>query len=494
MRLFPAFSSGWLAKPGPGVGFWAALALGFTLAAQEAPGIQGLLEVDPDSGAVTLLFPLGPGIGRPGLRYLPALVGRLAPQAGTAPGAFVLSPGSLDWSLAPDPPEVRWTYPAGTGGAAERTAPGGLDPVEVLARFGYAPPARPDHLPHAGSAPPAPLVLAGAAGERLFALAIADPVAPPPAREGSAPGPWVLPEGLLVVRGPLAYEFRRALAARSGAGPGTARYRLTAVRVPAGEPVRFAYGPNGLDFTATCGAAGVRAALDSVGPAQDFPASGAAPARLRITYEGPGAAAGYTVSLLLRAEELRDGPREGATDPAAIPPAFPNPLHVTRIRADVPGETVAFSYAPAPRPADVWGIPHDPPTVLQEIAFPPRNLRLDWEPWPDAQAQTGARRCPRPRVTYGVRAIREAGASTYRRAAPGLVPAPSWARQSRRFDFGASGDCATFVRDRWILQGSTGVPLQGRLSGDCEIPTCEWDPQEQMLVPVAGQWTLRMDW
>ena len=465
----------------------AALALGLSLVAQPPPSgppmdLAGVLEVDPGSGAATLLFPLGTGVGRPGLRFLPALVGRFSPQVGSAPGAFALSPGSLDWPLVPGQPEIRWTYPDGTGGCAQEPGPGDLDPEEVLARFGYAPPARQDHLPHPGPAPPAPLTLAGAAGERLFALS--DGPAPVPTRAGASleAGPWTLPACLLVVRGHLACEFRLAA---PGGDADTARYRLTAVRAPAVEPVRFAYGPNGLDFTAACGEAGVRVALDPDSAAPD--SAGATAARLRIAYEGPGAAApGYTVSLLVRAERLGDRQRSAATGPDALPPAFPDPLHVTRIRAEGSGETVAFTYARAPSLtlAGAPGPPGDAPTVLAEIALPARSLHLEWEPWPDALAQTGDRRCRRARWTFGVKALHEAGASTYRREAPDRVPAPSWVRQARRFSLipgaGAAGACSEiFVRDRWTLR--PGAPR-----AELEIPTFEWDPQEQTLVPVAG--------
>ena len=52
---------------------------------QGTSGVHGILEVDPTSGAASVYIPLGAGIGRPGLCYVPALVGRFAPQVGIAP-------------------------------------------------------------------------------------------------------------------------------------------------------------------------------------------------------------------------------------------------------------------------------------------------------------------------------------------------------------------------------------------------------------------------
>jgi hypothetical protein len=62
--------------------------------------------------------------------------------------------------------------------------------------------------------------------------------------------------------------------------------------------------------------------------------------------------------------------------------------------------------------------------------------------------------------------------------------------------------CRTFVRDRWIFQGTNKIPnpepTQRYRSFDCDfngdIPTFEWDRQEMALVPVVGQMTRRLDW
>ena len=150
------------------VGFVLTLSLGATQPSdpfKDPFRVRGLLEVDPDTGAASLFFPLGPGIGNPELRYVPALLGRFAPQVGIAPSAFELSPGSLDWPLVPSPPDeapVRWTYTDGSGGCADGLYSGDLNPEEALTRFGYGPMARLAQLPHLGSAlQQSPLVLAG---------------------------------------------------------------------------------------------------------------------------------------------------------------------------------------------------------------------------------------------------------------------------------------------------------------------------------------------
>ena len=131
--------------------------------AHESPGpfaVRGILEVDPESGAASLYFSLGPGIGHSPVRYLPALVGRLTPQVGiqqqveteggASPGpvllaatAFELCPGYLDLPLMSmaegrTAALVNWAYPDGTGGSASLASASAVDPVTTLSRFGYA--------------------------------------------------------------------------------------------------------------------------------------------------------------------------------------------------------------------------------------------------------------------------------------------------------------------------------------------------------------------
>ena len=125
--------------------FWLVGILAVTLPLKGQPGkasdtpdpaksssIRGILEVDPKSGAVSLYFSMGPGLGHSTVRYLPALVGRFAPSFGVrqqseagggagpelallAATGFELSPGHLDLPLiAPDAgmpgPVITWTY------------------------------------------------------------------------------------------------------------------------------------------------------------------------------------------------------------------------------------------------------------------------------------------------------------------------------------------------------------------------------------------------
>jgi YD repeat-containing protein len=407
------------------------------------------------------------------------------------------------------------------------------DPDEVLARFGYAKPGRPAHLPHLNSAPPGPLALAGAAGEWLFPLAADSAILAviPPAleQEMADKDSWVLPAGLVAIRENLAYEFGYAAPDRSGGNLRSAHYRLIAVRAPSGERVTFTYGPNGLDFEATWTDAKVQVALDAVHPSETFRQ---VEARLRITYAGSQAAAqGYTVSVLLGTEDLAPSetpantPQDASTGAKAIPPAFRNPLQVVRVQEDGSGETVEFSYraASAVSIAGPEATRHGAPTVLKEIAFPWRSLWLDWapQPWPDAPARTGDVSHPESEGSFGVKTIYEKGAATYMRVSPGSPyptpepPSPSglkeasigsWVRQSRHFAFAATpstnGFCRTFVRDRWVFKGTNQIPnpdppqryrsFDYAFNGD--IPTFEWDRQERALVPVVGQMTRRLDW
>ncbi|MDR3672193.1 MAG: hypothetical protein P4L36_15195 [Holophaga sp.] len=417
-------------------------------------------------------------------------------------------------------------------------------PHEVLARFSYAPPSRQDHLPHRSSAPPAPLALAGTAGECLLALTegYGIPEAMPPVlgRDVQAEDGWILPPRLLVVRGDLAYEFSYAALPRPDQSPWAAHYRLTAVRAPSGENLTFTYGPNGVDFEAAWMAARVRVTMEAAEgiapvPALDagFPALDSKPpgeafhdvaAHLRIAYEGPKAVPDYMVSTLLRAEDLTptippsDSRQDAATRPEALPPPYPGPLQVVRIQVDDSEEAVEFSYgkAPAVNAVNLAGpeeMRHYPPTVVQGIVFPIRSFRLDWEPQPGP--------CPPGQMedggwSFGVKAIHEQGAATYHRAAQPAsstsfadpdgqeaAGGPSWVRQSRHFAFAPTssrgGSCKTFIRDRWVLQGKRDPePPQASGSIPCQkegdIPTFEWDFQRRTLVAVPGEMTRRLTW
>lgn len=157
--------------------------------------MPGILERDPASGAATLYVPLGPGIGSPMVRYIPALVGRFAPQVGMAPGsggqmasghrptllattAFGLSPGSLDLPLVPEAqwqgpeplPGLSWTYPDGSGGSLGREFSFEVCAETILRRFGYGSSVTLGCLPHFGSEASLPFLLPGASGDFLLAL------------------------------------------------------------------------------------------------------------------------------------------------------------------------------------------------------------------------------------------------------------------------------------------------------------------------------------
>ena len=179
--------------------------------------IRGILEVDPQSGAASLYFSLGPGISTPSFRYLPALVGRFAPQVGVQqrPGsgsgpepallaatAFELSPGYLDLPLALQEAgapgaSITWTYPDGTGGAARLASTSTLDPKAVLLRFGYF--GKRVMSPRLGS-DPGTEVLAGSGGDYLIFLddELVQPTIPAshravkglPSASQSPPVPW----------------------------------------------------------------------------------------------------------------------------------------------------------------------------------------------------------------------------------------------------------------------------------------------------------------
>lgn len=471
-------------------------------------GHRGILETDPASGAVTLHIPLGPGVGGSGVRYVPALVGRFAPQVvGVArPGGhgpagmpnllpatgFDLSPGTLDLPMVPwaeigTGPGPRWTYPDGNGGRAAGTAPPDLEGRGLLQRFGYE-----STLGSRAPEDPVPLLLRGAGGEYLISLA------------GRTQFPGCtrpVPSGFVVVRENQAYEYeiQAVRPAAPGAFPGWVHYRLAAIRSDTGAAISFTYGPNGVDFAAAWGAERVGVRLQDVRAMAPVPALDAPAARsegepsaayrdseqlLRVAYEGPGNVPGYTVSAAVRLDP--DGsPAGGGRTGADI---LRRPLQVTLIQGDVPGERIVFSYGRADEllmPGTDGDLPFAP-TVLNGIDLPGRSLELAWQglPW-DGSGES------KEGWSYGVMAVDETTAGSGWPAR--LLPL----RQVRHFAF-TGEPCQTFVRDRYELGGADvpepkwlpeAMPRYLPYRYDQDIPTFVLDPQDRVLVPIAGRLT-----
>ena len=481
----------------------------------------GILEVDPGSGAASLYLPLGPGIGRPGFRFVPALVGRFAPAVGPAPGTvpavpdgFELSPGSLDLPLAGEGPRpgIRWTYPDGSGGGAGAPLPAAVDLAAILSGFGYEPSADPGQLPRLDGAVPVPFGFQGTGGDCLVALR----------EETRIEDRWIIPTRLVAVRGELAYEYQFAWIV-----PGYAQYRLAAIRSRAGEVMTFTYGANGVDFEAAWEAERIRVALDGMVPTAPVPALDPAPAdpgagapdpafrdaeaQLRITCEGSGAPTAFAVRALAPPEAPRS---EGPGALARRQGSWLRSLQVTRVQDQTSGAETRFGYGKA-----TAGIPPSAPTVLQAIAWPDRRIELEWEgrPWEGDGEETGAGVAQGEIWRFGVAAVHdrdgEGQGASYRRAAPGTEsqdpPAPaggaSWVRQSRHFALGQAtrdgGKCHTQVRDRWELgparaasEDAADPQLRIPYDDEGDIPTFAFDPQTKTLVPVPGQLTRWLNW
>jgi hypothetical protein len=479
------------------------------------------------------------------MRYIPALVGRFAPQVGLpspshtgepvdqvptllATTGFELSPGALDLWLGPAEastgrPVARWTYPDGSGGSACGIFSSAATPEIIWARFGYA-------VTKGQTTASLHDVLSGPGGDLLRAL----PDMPPSVtslgsgrEEQGEPGPMALPSGLLAMHQGMAYEFRLA----SGAKPsdlttkGFAKYRLIAVRTASGEVMTFTYGPNGVDFEAAWEGEKVRVALDGMAatspvPALDAPLSALDPAapvmafrdveaRLRVTYEGGKAIPGYTVIALMRPESLTaEGGRISVAsgNAQADPVPFRDAMQVACVQEDGSGESITFGYgkAQAVSFAGPYGTQSFAPTVLQEIAGSGRTLRLEWEGQScPRQTEIGGGVAPWAAWSFGVAELHDrdldGAAGTYRRSVPRLG---NGVRQSRHFALEcnpqSATSCKTYVRDRWEF-GATGTSgteaatqePQRRLPYDYEgdIPTFMLDPQALTLVPVPGQLT-----
>jgi hypothetical protein len=342
---------------------------------------------------------------------------------------------------------------------------------------------------------------------------------PEPEREGPGqPGPAGFPARMLVVRGERGFEYQ--LTVGTDPQPGTAQYRLTAMRTRDGEAVTFSYGANGVDFEAASDSERVRVTLGEASAAAPVPdlddtlsilhpqASALAfrdlEARLQVTYAGPEALPGYVITALVRPIPL---PAERTPSSAWL-----RSLQVARVEGAA-AERVEFGYGKAP--AVIHAGLTLAPTVLQDIVLSGRILQLDWEVQSGAWREpSGSGESPRATWLYGVAGVQDrdtdpAGSQAqrppYRRAeqawkAPALGQA--WVRQSRHFALGCAPEgtsCQTHVRDRWELRPGgaawTGASAR-RLAYDSEgdIPTLELEPQTGTLVPVPGQLTRWLNW
>lgn len=405
--------------------------------------LQGILEVDPHSGAATLCFPLGPGIGHPGLQYVPTLLGRFAPRIASpsacpaSPGSrvaastFELSPGVLAWATASDggaalSEEIHWTYPDGTGGRAKAFDGSTQDAAGMLARFGFSPVA-------GGHGALLCARFAGDAGEDLLIpLDTSKGEASSAALSGDGAlvhGPGSTAPIVRVIRNDLAYEYRFAGSHRCDR---SAYYRLIEIRGASGDRMTFTYGLNGLDFEAAwrdaklCvsieGVEEVAAvpALDSGPPAPDPGTSCSLEARLLIRYGGSLAGTpGHVLGLLLKAQDpalggaIEEPFPESGTSPRAMPPALPQTLQVSRVVDESSGDSVEFTYAKAPDPGTCGSrqASRENPTVLESIVFPRKSFLLEWAS-EDRKETVPA---------LGIKAIHETDAQTYSLAAITLI-------------------------------------------------------------------------
>ena len=419
IRFFELFKRSWV------IGLLAFT--GMISAAQDPGGpLQGAFLVDADSGAAILDFPLGPGIGEGELRYDPHLVGAFGPLVGLAPraasqggaepapvllatSAFRLSPGTLDWCFTVEgcvPSSAgmaEWSYPDGREGVLGGPCPEGVEPEGLRARFGYPAAVGPDGLPHPAGSAPAEDILAGKGGELVLGLADGARFTRQAVSGVDATGKpvqWLIPAGILVIRGDCAYEYSYSECGRGQPGltPDFAHYRLTAIRNAAGEALTFAYGGNGVDFEATWKSLAVRVRLDGVAPipplpALDDPISSLDPklafrdvvARLRIEYVGLPAPLAYALTAVARPEFRTpegafaggfQGPWWGET---GLRDCFRHHLQVNSIRKEGSREHVWFRYGKAKDLASPANGTAFAPVVLQEIGQPGRSIRLDWE-------------------------------------------------------------------------------------------------------------------
>lgn len=326
---------------------------------------HGGLGVELASGALDLAIPLGPGLGRPGLSFVPVLRGRCHPhvdgQGPVTAAGFDLSPGFLDveWG-SKQPLSARWSYPDGTRSHLVGTLPHGVDAARCLARFLPGSGARP-----CGFEPGAPYVGPGAQGDLLVGLA--------PGGMDPSGFPGTPPPAFLAIHGDLAYVYRLAVPV-VGDGIRRAHYSLSAIHDGFGDAIAFTHGP-GSRFQASRGSAVIQVTLDDTRSVTSAPSlgdgagSGEGPAfeaTLHIDYRsaaGPGPS--FTLGTLVRQKGAFGEPP---------PEAFLRNLQPLRLTHPATDESVTFTYGRCPVGPAAFA-----PTVLQSVAFPGREVDLEWE-------------------------------------------------------------------------------------------------------------------
>jgi hypothetical protein len=264
--------------------------------ATKAQSRRPILEVDPETGTVTMHFPLGMGIGSKGTRYTPSLVGRMGYQvqvSSDSPGngggisisgdsGFALSPGILTLLVPVDirnpgntPPHIRWTYPDGSGGCTTAWERSEIpDPEEFLSAYGLGLDLGVHQLPWGEESLPIPFLTKGEAGELVLALQDRRPGTQTTSESAGnyESMPQQFPSAFFVVRGETGFEYHR-FEDRMAKDQETwiGHYRLTAIRSMGGEMMAFTYGLNGSDFSAKLGNEEIQVALESIEPTTPVP-------------------------------------------------------------------------------------------------------------------------------------------------------------------------------------------------------------------------------
>ncbi len=489
---------------------------------------EPILEVDPGSGAASLYFPLGPGIGPGGMRYTPALVGRMAPQVGEHPNSrgggdgiallaasgFELSPGVLDLLIPAnmrDPVDLsrlaRWTYPDGSGGCTTPwNWPENQDPWAIMATYGYGPSIEVGQMPGGYDRIPAPFLARGDAGERVLGCVEErrfPTVTVSPLTGNRMPGPLQIPSCVFIRRGDVGYEYRFAGTWKSKDQESLfGHYRLAAIRSLDGETITFKYGSNGIDFMATSADEKVIVSLEAVESARPvlslFDATltmeGSAPVesfcdlglRLSVTHlAGESISQKAVINAVCPSNWLSSGQSLAARLDCALGEdgspvdSIRSHLQVTGIGGPTDPQSILFDYGKAPALAHPGsaGTRTFAPTVLQGLTFNGTRFLLNWRGYPTPKADS-----PAAAWAFALDSITERmgdavdGRVVYRRAA---VEEPTRAvlkdggtlteeeiptYRQARHFSSLEGPCRTYVRDRWAFGRSVARDHDSELS------------------------------
>jgi len=367
-------------------------------------------------------------------------------------GSSSFSPGGFDLALWGAMDQLStYSLPTGGGGSVLGTVPAAMTPAAAAAllnRFGV--PGSIGNLPDLNGMPTAPFIKVGTTGHLVLGLQDTSGDVSDCTYLESPTTMYHFPRRILVVQGEVATEFvyvshryqgqlRPYIANGNRRVLHGAHYLVKRILNRFGESVSFAYDPDGIGYTATWStntAVKIRVEVQPGQAAPTMPSLSQSAYNVgtvtpvRVSYQGINPALSTFTVVLANPAALLALRLETGGQPGTSAPGSPNgqrgaansgtwgeaalavqPVSVTQefTEGSSYNQTVQFTYGPGP--SSTWdGVPIIP-TVLTKVAFPNRDVILEWEAYrykpnyspSEGLVLSGPRR--RPAYAYGVHVV-----------------------------------------------------------------------------------------